>query len=234
MSRYSIKEISKFAKHPLDLWTETVSYWFSIRLLYIIQNTKITPNMLTWTSIIINIIAGIFFFKMERWYLFWGAILYEFAYIFDCADGQLARMKGLSHTGGAILDRMGDRIKEFVVFFSLGTGIYFRYHNIIYFMLAFTALFLTYFNEYLTQQFYLFENIKEAKNARLARGGVRKFLDILRFKNFNIGEQTFIIFIFTIIGKPILLLDVYNIIAVLISLLFVYKVIKVSIKKNSD
>ena len=44
-----------------------------------------------------------------------GAAIIELSYVLDCADGQLARLKGTSSPVGAHLDFLMDELKAFVL-----------------------------------------------------------------------------------------------------------------------
>lgn len=85
----------------------------------------ITPNMLTVFSIVFALIVAVFFMLPGRVWLFFGGILLVISYLFDCADGRLARLKRLETYFGFWLDRIGDQIKLCVVILSLGLRAYF-------------------------------------------------------------------------------------------------------------
>ena len=70
-----------------------------------IQNTGITPNIVTIISIFIGVSAGIFWwFPYNITLAFLGVAVLIIANILDCVDGQLARMTGIKSQVGRILD----------------------------------------------------------------------------------------------------------------------------------
>ncbi len=84
----------------------------------------ITPNLITLTSLFIGVITAFCFAQGEYFYLLIGGILAQFSFIVDCMDGQLARYRQQFSKLGAWLDRVSDRFKDFIYFFSLAWGFY--------------------------------------------------------------------------------------------------------------
>jgi CDP-alcohol phosphatidyltransferase len=146
------QKINECAKRPTDIWTNYLYYPFSLRLVYIIRNTRITPNALTLTALCLVLIGCAFYATGARAETVLGLILIQISYVFDCADGQLARYRKQYSPIGGWLDQTADRIKEFVLYFSLAYG-YTRFHpgNTRIWMWAMTALFVLYLLEYFEQ-----------------------------------------------------------------------------------
>ncbi|WP_289008268.1 CDP-alcohol phosphatidyltransferase family protein [uncultured Thermomonospora sp.] len=81
-----------------------------------------TPNMVTSLSMAIAVGAAVCFATGTRVGMVAGAVLYYFAFVFDCVDGQLARYTRKFSTFGAWLDATFDRAKEYTVFVGLAVG----------------------------------------------------------------------------------------------------------------
>lgn len=81
-------------------------------------NTSVTPNQLTWASLIFGVISGFFFSKYfsNALYLYIGILLLLISNVFDCSDGQLARARG---TAGSMAGRTFDGLVDNLVFFSI-------------------------------------------------------------------------------------------------------------------
>lgn len=95
------------------------------RLLEPICNLKfLTPNHLTLFSLFIGCLAAYCFFKGDNSSLLLGAILVQLSFVVDCMDGQFARYSKKFSDFGAWLDRISDRVKDFLYFFSLAWGFY--------------------------------------------------------------------------------------------------------------
>jgi len=90
-----------------------------------IYNTSITPNQLTVISMIFGIIGGICYSFGNHKAFITGAILYLLYNVFDCSDGQLARLK----KNGTAVGRILDGIADYVVSIALYLGIAFGFAN---------------------------------------------------------------------------------------------------------
>lgn len=77
---------------------------------------KITPNILTFTGLGINIIASYLFYKGLFLH---GGIVVLFAGLFDMLDGAVARAGGRATRFGAFLDSVVDRYSDFLIFGGL-------------------------------------------------------------------------------------------------------------------
>jgi hypothetical protein len=98
-------------------------------------------------------LAGCAFFAVGTSTSLWiGLFFVELSYVFDCADGQLARYRHQFSVFGGWMDQVSDRVKEFAIYFSLAYG--FMLHNPTDTWIwewALLALFALYLLEYLGQ-----------------------------------------------------------------------------------
>jgi len=93
----------------------------------ILVKTKITPNQITLFSFYSWIISLLFFCLLLSYpIIIIGAVLVYLSYIFDIADGTLARKKGLSTKTGEWYDKTADHILYTLLFISIPLGIYLR------------------------------------------------------------------------------------------------------------
>ncbi len=120
---------------------------FGRRLLYpltwLVIRLKITPNILTITSLPMSILAGYFFFQ-GRWWT--GIVFVILVALLDTLDGEVARKTEKIHKHGAFLDSVIDRFSEFFIFF--GFFLYY-YPNQLRSALVFFALFSSTFVSYI-------------------------------------------------------------------------------------
>ncbi|HHD82639.1 CDP-alcohol phosphatidyltransferase family protein [candidate division WOR-3 bacterium] len=77
----------------------------------------ITPNMLTLTGVLINILAA---YTIAIGRFLTGGIILIVASIFDTFDGELARTTGKITSSGAFLDSISDRYSEFFILGGIG------------------------------------------------------------------------------------------------------------------
>ncbi|RIV26689.1 CDP-alcohol phosphatidyltransferase family protein [Alicyclobacillaceae bacterium I2511] len=145
-------KIHASAKRPTDIWTNHLYYSFSLRLVYLVRNTWVTPNILTLAALALVLLGSLCYATGVRSVVLIGLILVQVSYVFDCADGQLARYRQHFSALGGWLDQTADRIKEFVMYFSLAYG-YTRFHpgDTHIWMWAMFALFSLYLLEYFGQ-----------------------------------------------------------------------------------
>ncbi len=90
----------------------------------IVYPTNITPNQLTITAIFIGLASGIVYATGLPHAAIYGALLFMLYNIFDCSDGQLARLKKNGTHVGRIIDGIADYISTAAVFVGLGLGYY--------------------------------------------------------------------------------------------------------------
>ena len=85
-------------------------------LVKILSKTRLTPNTLTLTGLLVSLAAaGV----IAKGYFFLGGGLVLLSGAFDLLDGPLARAKGQSTKFGAILDSTFDRLGEAAVLLGL-------------------------------------------------------------------------------------------------------------------
>jgi len=95
------------------LYSRLFSHPFSILLVSLVEKTNITPNILTFISLLLTIVGTIYVSFVNTYFgLLIGFFFYHFSLVFDSADGQLARWKNLSSTFGAYFDGIVDHIKH--------------------------------------------------------------------------------------------------------------------------
>jgi phosphatidylglycerophosphate synthase len=81
-----------------------------------LARTRTTPNQVTFASIAIFVVAMVALAGLPGWAgLLAGVGLVELSYVFDCADGQLARLTKRSSPVGALLDFLMDELKAYLL-----------------------------------------------------------------------------------------------------------------------
>lgn len=101
----SLKPLS--VEEPIDVWVHRPLAYMLARVLL---PTPISPNLVTLFSILLGMGAGIeFTIEGSHHRRLAGALLFASA-VADCADGQLARMRGTSSRFGRMLDGVADLV----------------------------------------------------------------------------------------------------------------------------
>jgi len=100
----SLKNIKQRTLKPLDAWWTVIVVDPPVTLIvYIILKIRIpiTPNQVTFMSLVAGG-ASAYFFCLGQWWH--GAWLYQLSFVLDCIDGRIARFKEMSSHLGAWWD----------------------------------------------------------------------------------------------------------------------------------
>lgn len=96
-------------------------------LRYIVDINWISPNHVTLFALFLGVLASVCFLIASPLSMILGAFLVQLSFIVDCMDGQLARYRQQFSALGAWLDRIADRVKDFLYFFSLALGFFLKH-----------------------------------------------------------------------------------------------------------
>jgi hypothetical protein len=78
--------------------------------------TGVTPNQLTLLNLALFVVAAVLLVVMPSWHGGLAAVaVLEVSYCFDCADGMLARHKGLASKAGHLFDFFTDELKALLL-----------------------------------------------------------------------------------------------------------------------
>ena len=172
----------------------------------------ISPNLITLSSLALGTCAALCFSIGTHAALIVGAMLVQLSFIFDCMDGQLARYRDEYSNFGAWLDRVSDRVKDFLYFFALAYGHFsLNKYDWKIWPLAMLSIFIIFLIDYYVNQDIKL-NVIEAPRLKKAANDketiltmvlklgltVYRSIPILRF---NIGEQALIISLFCFTGN---------------------------------
>lgn len=125
--------------------------WLLDRIVHGLALTRISPNVLTFIGLVINIVAAFFFGHADttdpsRMFLYAGLVVIG-AGIFDMVDGRVARRNNQVTVFGAFFDSVIDRYSDVVLFFGLlvyyGRINRFRYVVLVAFVMV-TSLMVSY------------------------------------------------------------------------------------------
>jgi len=103
-TKYSLRflRVNRFLNRPI-----------ASLLVRAVYRTKITPNELTFLSLLIGLAGACFLFLGKPVFFAVGGILAQLSSVVDCADGMLARARKETSEFGAYLDLILDRVTEF-------------------------------------------------------------------------------------------------------------------------
>jgi hypothetical protein len=97
--------------------------WLLDRIVYGLALTRISPNVLTFIGLVINIVAAFFFghanaLNADIMFFYAGLVIFG-AGIFDMTDGRVARRINKVTVFGSFFDSVIDRYSDVVLFFGL-------------------------------------------------------------------------------------------------------------------
>ena len=160
----------------------------NILLIFICDVKWITPNCVTTSSLFTCILAAAFISVGAPIFLITGAVLVQIVFILDCLDGQLARYREASSNFGAWYDRVTDRIKDFLIYFSIAFGHFRVYSDWKIWPLAMSSLFIVYLFDYYVNQDIKLEAVKNVdKSTKETKCPITKCLNLI----FSIGEKVY-------------------------------------------
>jgi phosphatidylglycerophosphate synthase len=111
---------------PRDiLWNRFVARPLAAVLVTLFEPTRVTPNQITIVSLLVFLIAaGLMVMAAGQQGLVLAVVVLELSYVFDCVDGQLARVRGSSSPIGAHFDFLMDELKAFVLVAATGARLW--------------------------------------------------------------------------------------------------------------
>ena len=108
-------------KNPINM---RITGWISHYLIYIGAKLRISPNLISFSWIIIAFL-GIFFIALGGyWNALIGILIYHFALILDSIDGGIARLTNKTNAGGEFLDRFFSTLNRSLILFAMGYGLF--------------------------------------------------------------------------------------------------------------
>jgi CDP-diacylglycerol--glycerol-3-phosphate 3-phosphatidyltransferase len=125
--------------------------WLLDRIVHGLALSRISPNVLTFIGLVINIVAAVFFGQAsatngDRMFFYAGLVIFA-AGIFDMVDGRVARRTNQVTVFGSFFDSVIDRYSDVVLFFGLlvyyGRINRFRYVVLVAFVMV-TSLMVSY------------------------------------------------------------------------------------------
>jgi phosphatidylglycerophosphate synthase len=121
-----IAEAYRRTRKPRDiLWNRFFARPLAAALVVPLARTAVTPNQITFASLALFFVAAVMLVALPSWHGLLAAVaVLELSYVLDCADGQLARWKGVSSPAGAHLDFLADELKAFALVPAVGVRLF--------------------------------------------------------------------------------------------------------------
>ncbi len=123
-----ITQVYRASLKPHDIvWNTYVARPLAAPLVAVLAKTPITPNQVSFFGGLVFLVALVPMLLIDSaWGLLWAAVGVELAYVFDCVDGQLARVTGKTSEAGAYLDFLIDEFKALALVLALSIRLWMR------------------------------------------------------------------------------------------------------------
>jgi phosphatidylglycerophosphate synthase len=118
-----------------------ITRFISRQLTRVLLKTSLTPNQITFLSLLIGLGSAWCFYQGTFFSGITGALLLLVSAWVDCTDGEIARLKFMETSWGARFDIYCDNIVHFSIFFSIGMGLFFATGNSLYILYGGLAVF---------------------------------------------------------------------------------------------
>ena len=164
-ARFTLDDVRATYKRRDAWWTVFLVDPIASRLVVPIANhTNITPNQVSFMSLVFGLLAAAAFAEGDHRALLVGAVLYHVSFVLDCVDGKVARLKGTGSIFGMWLDYSFDRYRVLACTCALMYGQYHRTGEVRYIWLAVIVTFLDMLRYMDALQF---SKLRSAMNTRL-------------------------------------------------------------------
>lgn len=141
--KLSIKEMRRIAQSPEILarseenwYGKRVSRKFSIYFTKLFLILKMTPNQVTWLMLFTGIAGAVLFAFPSITLSCIAFFVYQLWIIFDCSDGEVARLSGKKSLFGPYLDRINHFVTDIFLLSSLGVKLYIITNDTLYLFLG--------------------------------------------------------------------------------------------------
>lgn len=117
-------------KKDINWFTEWIARPPGSVVVYFLRNTRVTPNQVTFASAFIAAGACAMFALLPGW--MWAviaALIFEFSFVLDCSDGQLARLRKVASPIGHLLDFLMDELKAMLLFGCVAVRLWQEQHD---------------------------------------------------------------------------------------------------------
>jgi hypothetical protein len=108
------REIYTKSRKPSDIfWNAYVCRPVAALLLSFVAGTRITPNQITLASLAVAGGAVAIWLAVPGYLgLVLGVLVFELSYVLDCADGMLARVRGIASPAAGFLDGRAQGVRD--------------------------------------------------------------------------------------------------------------------------
>ena len=140
----NIRQVYQTSQKTEDIaWNTYFARPLAAILVYLLRPTPLTPNQVTFLGVAVfaGAAAAMIFIPGAAGFLI-AALLVQLSYLFDCADGQLARIKNMTSEVGAHLDFLMDELKALMLVAAAAIRMWMDTGDVLWLFVAVGGLFL--------------------------------------------------------------------------------------------
>jgi len=115
---------NSYIKPDDELYARLITRKISAVFTRLIIMTPLTANQITLFDIFLGLLAAILFTNGNYYQSIIAALVLQLWYVFDCVDGEVARLKSQSSIKGLYLDYIGHDLVQPAVFIGIGFGVF--------------------------------------------------------------------------------------------------------------
>jgi phosphatidylglycerophosphate synthase len=124
----ALEVYQKTKKVPDLFWNRFVCRPVGAVVVDLVKGTGITPNQITLASFMVGVISAALIIVLPgRTGLIVAVLVYQLSYVLDCADGMLARWRGIASPAGHLLDFLMDELKAFAILAASAVRLHFEH-----------------------------------------------------------------------------------------------------------
>lgn len=106
-----------------------------------VRDTRLTPNQITLAAFAVAVVSVAMVVGLPGYWGFVAAIaVFELSYVLDCADGMLARWRGIQSTPGHLLDFLMDEIKAFMMLGAIAVRMWRERADVLFLLIGIAGL----------------------------------------------------------------------------------------------
>jgi phosphatidylglycerophosphate synthase len=96
-----------------------------------LAGTRVTPNQITLSAVAVALVSvAVLLFVPGYFGALAAIVIFQVSYVLDCADGMLARWRGIQSTAGHLLDFLMDEIKAFCLLAAVAVRLYLDHDDV--------------------------------------------------------------------------------------------------------
>lgn len=125
-SSYTLAQVRAAQKHRDGIFSKLITRRLSALATWALLRVfpGIQPSTVTFLSLALAFVAAGLFLQSDYAYRVIGVLVLQLSFVFDCSDGEIARLTGRKTKFGAFFDSCSDRLKETLLFSVLAYHLY--------------------------------------------------------------------------------------------------------------